>query len=406
MSTSYPRVRYLILPVSIMLLVLAAGLSVACSGSQPTPASTLAPSPTPEITPTAAAMPTEVPDPTMIHTPTPEPPATPSHTAPTETPVPAQTARPPATPVPTPVVLHAGAGPQETKQFDWQVSGDLVALVDIPGDWEVDAELMAAYAGRQDVDALFLRSAVGDGLPSLSIYRLARMDDSEIAARLSKFLEPSDERKGQQAQEGEIGAVGAVIMTSVSVSEQYGNERVARVFVHLEDHHTWMIACYALEFDAGQHADCDSALASVRIAPESRARTSTESGPAANAELAAKYTEAGEGLGEARSPDITWSDGSNWRDGVSDRLPDLPLALNVDIQEGMTCTQWEALEMAVFPEGEGYDLSNWTWRSDSDEIATRWKENLARVIWGDGNGAMARKFIGPVFEDHCGSRMQ
>ena len=123
-------------------------------------------------------------------------------------------------------------------------------------------------------------------------------------------------------------------------------------------------------------------------------------------ELTAKYLEAGERLSKERSPDVAWSDGSNWHDGISHQLPGLPLPLGVAPQEGLTCAQWETLWIAVFPEGDGYDRSSWRQHPDSDQISTLWTENLARVVYGDDYGAMAREFIGPVFTDHCGSRMQ
>ena len=127
----------------------------------------------------------------------------------------------------------------------WAISDDLVALVDIPEDWEEDAELMAAYAGREDVDALFLRADAASGLPAMSIYRLAKWDDARIEAQVSDFLEPSDEQKDQHVREGTIGGAEATILTSVALSERYGNERVVRAYVQLEDRHTWMIACSA-----------------------------------------------------------------------------------------------------------------------------------------------------------------
>ena len=294
----------------------------------------------------------------------------------------------------------------------WATSDDLVALIDTPDDWEEDAELMATYAGRKDVDALFLRSTSDEGLPAMSIYRLARWDDARIEAHVSNFMaEGPDERKHQSVQEGTIGGAAATIMTSVAISQKYGNKRVVKAFAQLEDRHTWMITCYAAESDAGQHADCDAALGSVRIAPPSFVRNLTTPTPtsaerAARAELTANYVEAGERLSGERSPDITWSDGSNWHDGISHQLPELPLPLRVAPQEGLTCAQWEALNMAVFPESNDYDRSNWWGRSDSGEISALWRENLARAVYGDRYGAMARKFIGPVFTDHCGSRMR
>ena len=388
----------------LLLSALVVGFTLACTSDE-----------APQTTaPIAVSTPEPTPVPTLAQAPTPKPSATPTPTPTltTPTPTPTPTSTPTSTSTPTLTVPVTEAEAQETRQVVWAVSDDVIALVDVPENWDEDPELMAAYAGREDVDALFLRASTADGLPAMSIYRLARvMDDAEIETRVSEFMEPSDERKGQRTSEGEIGGVAVVIMSSVSISEPYGNERVARVFAPLENDHTWMIVCYAVEFDTQQHTDCGAALRSVRIAPESFVRNLTTPTPtvaeaAAKAELARKYTEAGEGLDEARSPDLTWSDGSNWRDGVSHQLPDLPLSLRVGVQEGMTCAQWEALEIAVFPEGESYNRSNWWGHPDSDEIRTLWREELARAVYGGDYGAMAREFIGAVFTDHCGSRMR
>ena len=373
--------------LSAFILLLA--FAIACNGSGP--ADTVQqPPPTAPVVERPVASPTAMPASTATLLPT--------------------STRPQPSPTPT-LAPTPEAEAQETNQVVWTVSDDLVAFVDVHRDWEEDAELMATYANREDLDALFLRSVADSGLPAMLIYRLPRLDDAKIEANVSEFLEPSDERKGQHTLDGEIGGVAVVVMASVSVSERCGNERVVRAFAQLEGDYTWMVACYALEFDTGQHADCDAALTSVRIAPESSARSLSTVTPVAiertaKSELAAKYTEAREWLDEARSPDLTWSDGSNWRDGVSDRLPELPLAPGVEVTEGMTCAQWEALEIAVFPEGEGYGLSDWWQHPDSDEISERWKENLARAVYGNDQGAAAIRFIGAEFTVHCGERMR
>lgn len=364
-----------------VLLAATVGLLMACSAPAPTalPLSTPVPSPTlaPAPASTSVAVDTPAPQPMPMVT----PPATPTASAP--------------------------ATMTETKQIVWTASAGVVALVDVPENWEENGKLTAAYARREDVDALFLRAA-GD-LPAMSVYRVARMDDAQIETNVSKFLEPSDEQKNAHTRDGEIGGVAVVVMTSTSLSEEYGNERVVRAFAHLEDGHTWMVVCYAAEFDADGHADCDAALASVRIAPESFVRSLAAATPtavarAARAQLATRYTQAGRELDGERSPNLAWADGSNWRDGVSDQLPALPLALDVDVGVGMTCAQWEALEMAVFPEGEDYDQSNWWGRPNSGEIKELWKENLARTIWGDSETSVYR-MVGVFFRDSCGERM-
>ena len=79
--------------------------------------------------------------------------------------------------------------------------------------------------------------------------------------------------------------------------------------------------------------------------------------------------------------------------------------MNMNITEGMTCAQWEALNMAVFPEGEDYDRGNWWAHTDADEIGERWKENLARTIWGDSEASI-NQMVWENFMDSCGSRMR
>ena len=286
---------------------------------------------------------------------------------------------------------------QETKQVTWTVpEGGVTVLVDVPGDWEEDAAEAAAYAAGGE-DVLFLHNPGDAGLPAMAVLRIPRMSDAQIRAQISELLKPSEGWKGSREVDGDVGGVATSFVVSVSIAEGYEDERVTSAYAQLEDGHTWMLICRALESDAGQHADCDAALRSVRVAPEPAA---------AEGALAAAYTEAGERLGRERSPALTWADGSNWNDGVSDQVPDLPLSLDTRIQDGMTCAQWEALEVAAFPEGEGYDRSSWWQHPDSDEIATEWEQNLAVAVWGQGNEAMARKFIGSPFADHCGERMR
>ena len=81
-----------------------------------------------------------------------------------------------------------------------------------------------------------------------------------------------------------------------------------------------------------------------------------------------EYREAGESLNSKRSPDVAWADGSNWRDGVSHELPSLPIAPSARILDGMTCIQWEALNIAVFP--DGYDILDWYRRTTPTRLAT------------------------------------
>ena len=65
--------------------------------------------------------------------------------------------------------------------------------------------------------------------------------------------------------------------------------------------------------------------------------------------FARQYRDAGAALDKQRDVTVTWADGSNWRDGISHHPPELPLGPEAHILSNMTCTQWEALNMAVFP---------------------------------------------------------
>ena len=284
MPIQFPLPRY----VALGKLVTSVGssgrsFSAACSTPSPTqmatstPVPSLMPSPTSnlELTPDPSPKPSVAPMPIATKTPPSSAPAG----APTQT----LTLGPPATPSPASTLPAAEIAVQETKQITWAISDDLVALMDTPEGWGEDADLMTVYAGRKDVDALFLHADTdtASGLPAMSIYRLSKWDEARVETQVSEFLEPSNERKDQHVREGTIGGAAATILTSVSVSQKYGNERVVRAYVQLEDHHTWMIACYAAELDTGQHAECDAAVSSVRIAPPSFVRDLTTPTPTA-----------------------------------------------------------------------------------------------------------------------------
>ena len=105
-------------------------------------------------------------------------------------------------------------------------------------------------------------------------------------------------------------------------------------------------------------------------------------------DLAQKYRDAGAALDSQRDGTTTWADGSHWQDGSSHQLPDLPLEPEVRILSRMTCAQWEALNMAVFPQGEGYSEFNWHEHPDADVIGQKWKENLAEAVWGRNSQAL------------------
>ena len=122
-------------------------------------------------------------------------------------------------------------------------------------------------------------------------------------------------------------------------------------------------------------------------------------------ELASKYQAAGEKLDSARSPSKKWGDGSNWQDGRSHEPPPLPLPPETEILDGMTCAQWEALEMAVFPESDNYTVSNWHRQPNSSKIGDQWRSNLAEAIWGDLPQADNWMEENNFLED-CGSLMR
>ena len=300
-----------------------------------------------------------------------------------------------------------------TKQIAWTVNPDEgpVVLMNVPMDWEENSEINAYYSARSDVDGFSIGVSVSEyALPSLSVFRVARMEDADIAARVEGFLTLSDERKDVRVSEGEIDGVASVIMNSIEISTENRNEKMVRVYAHLEDDRTWMITCRAAEFDTEGHGFCDDVVASVRIAPESFVRTLTTPTPTttevdAKAEIAAKYALAGERLYRERTSEVAWADGSNWTDGVSHELPELPIPLSAGVVEGMTCAQWEALNMALFPEGKDYDLSNWWQHPDSDEIGEVWKENLGRTIYGTEHFPVIQ-LLGANFADNCGTRMR
>ena len=122
-------------------------------------------------------------------------------------------------------------------------------------------------------------------------------------------------------------------------------------------------------------------------------------------ELASKYRAVGAEMAARRSPDKKWEDGSNWHDGRSHEPPLLPLPPDTEILECMTCTQWEALEMSVFPESDDYDGMNWHRQPDADRIGDQWNANLVDTIWGDLPEA-DEWMEGENFIDSCGSLMR
>ena len=122
-------------------------------------------------------------------------------------------------------------------------------------------------------------------------------------------------------------------------------------------------------------------------------------------ESARRYCAAGESLNAERTPGKSWSDGSNWRDGVSHLPPSTPLEPSANILPNLTCTQWEALNMSVFPEGLAYGPQDWYSAPSADAIAAEWKRNLARAIWGEH--PQATKWMEREnFITSCGSMMK
>ena len=133
--------------------------------------------------------------------------------------------------------------------------------------------------------------------------------------------------------------------------------------------------------------------------------TTVPDDPPTSAELPGRYQAAGERLYAERSSSVTWADGSNWGDGISHELPELPIGLLTPIHEAMTCAQWEALESAVFPEGEGYDRSNWQEQGEANDISGRWRRHLAVTLFGESDSAVGRLQAND-FVQVCGSRME
>jgi len=123
------------------------------------------------------------------------------------------------------------------------------------------------------------------------------------------------------------------------------------------------------------------------------------------AALVDAYQGWGETLYSERSVAKKWKDGSNWTDGVSQSPPSLPIGRNEYIGPNLTCAQAEVLKMAAFPEGEGYDVYNWNYRSDADAIGEQWRENFATLIWGDHPWAV-EVYDGVSFFDSCGMVME
>ena len=95
---------------------------------------------------------------------------------------------------------------------------------------------------------------------------------------------------------------------------------------------------------------------------------------------------AGDFLASTRLSNSIWADGSNWHDGRSHLLPELPLDPGTSVLEEMTCTQWENLTMISFPAFE--DPNTWQHSSRAEEIAAQWMDNLAKTIWGDVPGRL------------------
>lgn len=121
------------------------------------------------------------------------------------------------------------------------------------------------------------------------------------------------------------------------------------------------------------------------------------------ADLAEKYRLAGEKLDADRPPSVKWTDQSNWHDGISHLLPKLPLEPAAPIRTSMTCAQSEALQMAVFPDGE--DAMTWHLEPNAEDIAKQWGLNLATTIWGEHPQAM-EWYERETFQETCGAMMQ
>ena len=73
--------------------------------------------------------------------------------------------------------------------------------------------------------------------------------------------------------------------------------------------------------------------------------------------------------------------------------------------DNMTCTQWQALGSAAFPESHKYTKLDWHTKSDWRKIADKWSSNKADAIWGSNTRAdewLERE----SFNESCGALME
>ena len=101
-----------------------------------------------------------------------------------------------------------------------------------------------------------------------------------------------------------------------------------------------------------------------------------------NADIQAKYREEGRRLNASRNSGLVWADGSNWVDGTSHNFPAVPIPDGHLLKRHLTCTQREALYLAV-----------------SRDSAT-----FANLVWGN-HPLAATLYQKNSFERECGSAM-
>ena len=123
--------------------------------------------------------------------------------------------------------------------------------------------------------------------------------------------------------------------------------------------------------------------------------------------LAERYHCAGDSLAAERRQENVWKDGSNWSDGQSASMPNLPLPPGTPILQGMTCTQWEALGLASFPYDafQSYSPMNWHLSEQVNQIADEWQSRKAESIW-ENDPSRDNLLENNNFMELCGSLME
>lgn len=144
---------------------------------------------------------------------------------------------------------------------------------------------------------------------------------------------------------------------------------------------------------------CPSAEHAAAIVPQA---TPTPV-PTTNQSWTGLYQSWGQALSEDRDHSSKWADGSNWHDGRSRSLPELPLDPNQPWFAQITCAQHEVLSMTAFP--DNYDVNTWHQHPNADHIAALWEARIATIFWGNVPEAPALQAANP-FGDYCGLLMQ